>query len=96
VSAPTSDDVRSAEFRLAKSGYDPDDVDQLLEQIVVALDAGEPCGAIIDAADLGSARRGYERADVDALLDRLAPGRIRPAETPVEESKGILGFLRRG
>jgi DivIVA domain-containing protein len=95
VSAPTSDDIRGAEFRLAKSGYDPDHVDQLLDRLVLALDAGEPCGAIIDAAKLGSARRGYERTDVDALLDRLAPGRMRPAGTPVAESKGPFGFLRR-
>lgn len=92
----TADDVRSAEFGMAKTGYDPDDVDVLLDRVVVALDTGEPCGPIIDGARLGTARRGYDKAAVDALLDRLAPGRARPAEAPVAESKGLFGFLRRG
>ena len=95
MSTPTADDVRSAEFSLAKRGYDPDHVDELLEQVVAALEAGEPGLAIVDQARLGTARRGYDRAGVDALLDRLAPGRTRPTDAPIEASRGLFGFLRR-
>ena len=73
----TADDVRGAEFGMAKKGYDPMDVDDLLERVAVALDTGKPRRPIVEAARLGTARRGYDKAGVDALLDRLAPGRAR-------------------
>lgn len=94
----TADDVRSAEFSMAKKGYDPQDVDILLEQVAVALERGEPVAELVTSARLRTgARRGYAHAGVDALLERLAPGRRAPQpEAPVSEGRGLFGFLRRG
>jgi DivIVA domain-containing protein len=95
---PSADDVRSAEFSLArKGGYRPDDVDELLERLVAAMEAGEPIGDLVASARLATGRVGYDRAGVDALLERLAPGRRQPeAAPPVSEGRRLFGFLRRG
>ena len=98
MSAPTADDVRAAEFSLARrDGYHPEDVDALLEQVVAALEGAQPVGDLVAGARLRTGRVGYERTGVDALLERLAPGRRTPsAAAPVSEGRGLFGFLRRG
>lgn len=59
-------------------GYDPEQVDDLLDDVAAALDrvaAGEPAGLEPDAVldvDLATIRPGgYDRRQVDELLDRV-------------------------
>ena len=82
---------------MARKGYAADELDELLERVANALDAGEPCEELIASTELRLDRRGYDIDQVDAFLARLAPERrtARPPASPVAESRGIFGFLRR-
>lgn len=67
----TGDEVRRCEFHEALRGYDPRQVDALLDQVAVALDAGRPVAALVAAPALRRRLRGYRTTDVDGLLERL-------------------------
>jgi DivIVA domain-containing protein len=67
----TADEVRTARFREQLRGYNPDDVDRLLERAAKELDAGQSPGAIVKGAVFRKKFRGYRMADVDELLAKL-------------------------
>lgn len=56
------------------AGYDMLEVDDLLEQLVGALSAGQPVRPLIAAAAFSTTRirEGYSQPDVDALLAEVA------------------------
>jgi DivIVA domain-containing protein len=72
----TGDEVRQAKFREKLRGYNPDEVDSLLEEVAKALDAGLSITELVrrTRVKFGTKFRGYHPADVDALLDRLRSG----------------------
>ena len=67
----TGDEVRRYEFHEEWRGYNPRQVDQLLEQIAGALDGGGPVSGLLVNVELGRSMRGYRRSDVDDLLEQL-------------------------
>ena len=67
----TGDEVRLSEFHEAFRGYHVDDVDPVLEEVAVALDAGQPIGPLVEGAHFRRSLRGYRVGDVDSLLARL-------------------------
>ncbi|MBV6726345.1 DivIVA domain-containing protein [Nocardioides daeguensis] len=68
--------IRDARFTPVRfvPGYDMGEVDQLLDRLVEALDAGRPVRSTIARAVFTATRfrEGYRRADVDALLAEVA------------------------
>jgi DivIVA domain-containing protein len=70
----TGDEIRAAQFRQARRGYNTADVDAFVEQLAAAADRGEPLAALVRGAAFREAKRGYRTSDVDALLDRAASG----------------------
>ena len=69
----TGDEVRGARFREKLRGYAPNEVDEALERIAAAMDAGQPLeGAELARIEFSAARfRGYHPDDVDDLLRRI-------------------------
>jgi DivIVA domain-containing protein len=82
----TADDVTNTKFQPTKfrEGYDQDEVDDFLDEVVAVLrrhEAGEPIDAHAAAEMCRSAlfqptkfREGYNQDEVDDLLDRLVQG----------------------
>ncbi|WP_408897038.1 DivIVA domain-containing protein [Nocardioides sp. R1-1] len=66
-------DARFTPVRFAL-GYDMRQVDDLLDRLVEALDAGRPVRPLVEAATFDDARwrEGYRKVDVDALLAEVA------------------------
>lgn len=67
----TGDEVRRYEFHEQIRGYNPSQVDDLLQQIADALDGGKPIGGIITGVEFRRSMRGYRMTDVDGLLEQL-------------------------
>ncbi|MTV25212.1 DivIVA domain-containing protein [Nitriliruptoraceae bacterium ZYF776] len=68
----TPDTVRARTFATERGGYDHLAVDDLVEGIARALEAGRHPGDAAPAEPLPTARRGYRRAEVDAFLAQVA------------------------
>lgn len=69
--------VRKAKFRTTRlqSGYDEEQVDNFLDEIVERLKEGRPLDpALVRAAVFSTTRvrPGYAQEDVDSLLDKVA------------------------
>ncbi|WP_436697782.1 DivIVA domain-containing protein [Nocardioides sp. BYT-33-1] len=64
--------IRAARFKPVRivHGYEMGDVDDLLERLAMAIDAGRPVRPLVAGADLRLTRwrEGYARPEVDALL----------------------------
>ena len=67
----TGDEVRRYEFHEQFRGYNPAQVDHLLQQIAEALDDGRPIADLMVGVELRRSMRGYRIGDVDELLDQL-------------------------
>jgi DivIVA domain-containing protein len=71
----TGDEVRAYEFHEQFRGYNPNQVDQLLQQIADALDGGRPISELMAVIELRRSMRGYRMSDVDEFLEQL---RLQP------------------
>jgi DivIVA domain-containing protein len=89
----TGDDFRQAQFRQAVMGYQTDEVDDYLERMASALDAGLSSTLLIEHAQFHWAVRGYAYEDVDQFLAQIVrtrtaidvPARqLRPTSPPRE------------
>ena len=67
----TGDEVRAAKFREKLRGYDPAQVDPLLEAVARELDAKRSPVDLIRRAQFRSKLRGYHPVDVDAFLAQV-------------------------
>lgn len=68
-------EIREAEFRTTglRAGYDVDEVDRFLDELIAAVGRGEDVSGLVDQARFSPVKRkGYEMSEVDALLDRIA------------------------
>ena len=70
----TGDEVRRAQFHERLRGYDPRLVDEWMNEVAAALDAGQPISHLVNIEGFGRRIRGYRMKDVDALLERLRQG----------------------
>ena len=102
--ATLAETVRNAAFGSTqfRGGYDEDAVDQLLDELVRAVEngsSGTGVAAIASNAKLPmtSVRRGYDRGDVDAFLNEVVRQASDPATTsprtpaPVSPERSGLG-----
>jgi DivIVA domain-containing protein len=70
----TPDTIQTAAFTINKSGYDPMEVDHLLDQLAFSWETEASVARLRElasAASLSSVRRGYDCQEVDALLREL-------------------------
>lgn len=79
------EEIRSVEFREALHGYRPSDVDALLEQVALSIQAGQEPRAVIETARLHRAFRGYSMDEVDTVLSDLSgiPKEVAPWAAPL-------------
>lgn len=64
--------IRTVEFRQALGGYDRGDVDEVLEKVAKAVDAGWPPKTVIRDVHFRRTRgKGYHRRDIDEFMDLL-------------------------
>jgi DivIVA domain-containing protein len=68
----TGDDVRQVQLRQAVMGYHTGEVDDLLERVASALDAGASPTLLIEHVKFHWAIRGYAYEDVDQCLANIA------------------------
>ena len=76
------EEIRAARFREAFRGYDPREVDRLLDRIVHDLEADRPLDWLLAEPGFRRCFRGYDRAAVDRFLAGLRPGAAPPGVTP--------------
>ena len=89
-----------------REGYDMGEVDQLLDELVAALAAGQPVAPVVDGVRFATTRwrEGYDMADVDALRAQVRAGDASASSPPpspvtpvpsgvVEEQQGLLSRL---
>jgi DivIVA domain-containing protein len=66
----TGDEIRGAQFREARRGYRPADVDAFLDRLAEAADRGEDLTGLVREASFREGKRAYDTAEVDAFLAR--------------------------
>ena len=66
-----ADQVRSVEFKQRLRGYRIQDVDDFLEEVARAIDAGQPVAPMCDHVAFGQRMRGYDIEQVDRFLEQL-------------------------
>jgi hypothetical protein len=90
---PTS--IRNASFGLLPTGYAPDQVDEILDQIATKIESGEDPTQIIQGASFSMAPIGYAPREVDEYLHQLVnttdsqsvtPGSPRESDTDQSRS----------
>jgi DivIVA domain-containing protein len=66
-----SKQIRTVEFRESLKGYHRTDIDELLEAIARAVDAGRSPRALLQDVHPRLTLKGYNRDDVDEFLELL-------------------------
>jgi DivIVA domain-containing protein len=101
--------VRTVEFRQAVGGYDRDHVDEVLDKVATAIDAGwSPKPIIRDVHFRHTWWKGYHRQDVDQFIELLRTStdlvlaepsipqrRSATPDTTVRDASGLLAGRRR-
>ena len=64
----TGNDVRAVKFRETLKGYDRDDVDDFLEEMAMAIDAGCFPWKVVQGVEFHQTWKGYHRGEVDQFL----------------------------
>ncbi|MFE6969974.1 DivIVA domain-containing protein [Isoptericola sp. NPDC057653] len=83
---------RFATTRL-REGYDPSDVDDLLDQVVRAVEGGTDVAALVDGARFASTtfREGYDMTEVDDYLDEIKERVASAGETAAADAAPSVG-----
>ena len=76
-----------------REGYDMHEVDDLLDQVVAALGAGQPVAPVLDDARLSHVRlrEGYDIAEVDHFLAGLRQSIGIPAQKSAQDAADSSG-----
>ena len=85
----TGNDVRAVKFRETLKGYDRDDVDDFLEEMAMAIDAGCFPWKVVQGVEFHQTWKGYHRGEVDQFLSGIRNSESVGGEGSADPTPGL-------